>query len=93
MTIYDLKYIYSPCHYTCTVTSLDGTNIELTDLRFKGPVTGPTDELRIDHEQIPAFMRVLRNLEGLCVVVFDVQCAHESRTNCIRTALIALKTR
>ena len=43
--------------------------------------TGPTDELRIDRDQIPAFARVLRDLDRLCVVVR------------VRTALIALKTR
>ena len=55
--------------------------------------TGPTDELRIDRDQIPAFARVLRDFEGLCVVVRDVQSAHETRTDRVRTALIALKTR
>ena len=55
--------------------------------------TGPTDELRIDRDQIPAFARVLHDLDRLCVVVRDVQSAHESLTDRVRTALIALKTR
>ena len=37
--------------------------------------TGPTDGLRNDREQIPAFARVLRDLDRLCVVVRDVQSA------------------
>ena len=43
--------------------------------------------------QIPAFARILRDLDRLCVIVRDVQSAHESRTDRVRTALIALKTR
>ena len=46
----------------------------------------------MDCEQIPTFVRVLRDLEGLCVVMHDVQSAHESYTDCIRTVLIALET-
>ena len=41
----------------------------------------------------PDFCTILRDLEGLCVVVCDVQSAHESRTDRVRTALIALETR
>ena len=47
----------------------------------------------MDREQIPTFARVLRDMEGLCVVVRDVQSEHESRTVRIRTALISLETR
>ena len=43
----------------------------------------------MDREQIPIFVRVLRDLEVLCVVVRDVQSAHESRTDRIRTALVS----
>ena len=54
--------------------------------------TGQTEGLRTDREQIPTFARVLRDLEWLCVVVRDVQSEHESRTDCVRTALISLET-
>ena len=47
----------------------------------------------MDRKQIPTFARFLRDLEGLCVVVRDVQSAHKSRMDCVRTALIALETR
>ena len=46
----------------------------------------------MDREQIQTFARVLRVLEGLCVVVVDVQSVHESRTDRVRMALIALET-
>ena len=55
--------------------------------------TGQTEGLRMDREQIPTFARVLRDLEGLCVVVRNMQSAHESRTDRVRTALISLETR
>ena len=47
----------------------------------------------MDRKQIPTFEQVLRDLEGLCVVVPDMQSAHESRTDHVRMALIALETR
>ena len=47
----------------------------------------------MDREQIPTFARLLRDLEGLFVVVRDMQSVHKSRTDRVRTALIALKTR
>ena len=47
----------------------------------------------MDREQIQTFAQVLSDLDGLCVVVCDVQPAHESRTNRVRTVLIALETR
>ena len=54
---------------------------------FKGPVhTGQMEGLRMDREQIPTFVR----FGG---VVRDVQSAHDSRTDRVRTALIALETR
>ena len=53
----------------------------------------PTEGLRMDREQIPTFARFLHDLEGLCVVVCDVQSAHKSGTDRVRMALIALETR
>ena len=46
----------------------------------------------MDREQIPTFARFLHDLQGLCVFVRDVQSAHESRMDCIRTALISFET-
>ena len=74
--------------YIYTIINLQGTYIGL-----RPGHTGPTDELRIDRDQIPAFARVLRDLDRLCVVVRDVQSAHETRTDRVGMALIALKTR
>ena len=47
----------------------------------------------MDREQIPIFARVLRDLEVFCVVVRDMQSAHETRTDRVRTALVSLETR
>ena len=55
--------------------------------------TGQTEGLRMDREQIQTFARFLRNLEGLWMVVCDVQSEHKSHTDQVRTALIALETR
>ena len=55
--------------------------------------TGQTEGLHTDREQIPILARVLRDLDGLCVVMRDMQSEHESRMDCVRTALISLETR
>ena len=55
--------------------------------------TGQMEELRMDHEQIQTFVRFLHDLEGLCVIVRDVQSAQESRMDRVKTVLIALETR
>ena len=59
-------------------------------LQPKGPVT---QGQQTNYVLIANKFRLLRDLDRLCVVVRDVQSAHESRTDRVRTALIALKTR
>ena len=71
---------------TNITTIWDESPIGTTNFSLRPGHMGQMEGLRMDREQIPTFAR----FGG---VVRDVQSAHESRTDRIRTALIVLETR